>query len=168
MKGGTKWRGREPMKPSLIRNSWADLFTCRRCECTQEWDRLQRALNKLRSLRPRGGLPEGCLLLTALVTSWRVRRLPTWNSIIHQVLTSDFGTSHLRSLLCIRAGDAVDKSPFNGSTGATRRGHPGLSLRRDTLIDSLTRVLTRMPLTTRQPKDDQVDMTSCALVCRVH
>ena len=22
---GTKWRGREPMKPNLIRNTWADL-----------------------------------------------------------------------------------------------------------------------------------------------
>ena len=45
--------------------------------CTQGPDKFQSTLNKLWSLRPRGGVPEGCLLLTAAVTSWRVRRLPT-------------------------------------------------------------------------------------------
>ena len=36
-------------------------------------------------------------------------------------------------LLCILAGDTFDTPPFNGSTGATRRGHPGLTRRSDTL-----------------------------------
>ena len=47
------------------------------------------------ALQPRGGVPECCLQLTALVTSWLVRRLPTSNARVRQVLASDFGASLL-------------------------------------------------------------------------
>ena len=56
---------------------------------------------------------------------------PAWSSIIQQLLANNFGLSHLRSLRAALY--------FNGSTGATLRGHPKLSRSRaDTLIEMRT------------------------------
>ena len=68
-------------------------------------------------------------------------------SILRQVLANNFGLSLLCPLWSGRRDE--DKLSFNGSTGATLWGHPGLS-RGETHLWKC--VLTRMPLATRRPR----------------
>ena len=61
-------------------------------------------------------------------------------SRIHQDLASNFGLRLLRSLrAALYPGRGyVGKDPFDGSIGGTSQVHPGLSLRRDTLMEMRT------------------------------
>ena len=70
MKRETKWRGRKPMNPNLIRRPMQTSLRMYVLCVRLRWRQVPMNLeNKLWSLRPRVGVPEGCLLLTAAVTS---------------------------------------------------------------------------------------------------
>ena len=127
MKGETKWRGREPMKPNLIRAP-RDLPRLKvNAVCAPESgtgsnepqkyfgrsDHVE-ALSQLGPLRSRKGMSQ--------LGTPKMRQ--TSNI---QILAASAICCPLRTRTSPGRGDN-DRRPFDGSTGGTLRAHPGLSL----------------------------------------
>ena len=120
MKGETKWRGREPMKPNLIRAPRGLPRLKVSAVCAPEGsnepqkyfgrsDNVE-ALSQPRPLRPRKGMSQ--------------LGIPKMRQI-----QSSLGLGHLLSApdtYVPKAGN-MDRHPFDGSTGGTLRAHPGLA-----------------------------------------
>ena len=115
-----KWTGPDETKPHYNDHGRPASFG---------YDRSHRSLKELRSLCPRGGVKPDW---TAAVTFIKE---PAWNSIIQQVLANNLAQAYSAHCGHVRfqSKGNNDKPPFNGSTGATRRGHPGLTFVSDTL-----------------------------------
>ena len=123
-KKGTKWRGREPMKPHLIREpmqTWLKMYAL----CVHLRRRRVPMDPKKSSAAATYAVPKWLAALTALVT---YRHEPAWNSTIHQILANDYWPEPTLSAADYsgpgRRDD--DKLPFNGSTGACSGPSPCL------------------------------------------
>ena len=57
--------------------------------------------------------------------------------LIQQILANNSGISLPSDTYVPKPGN-MEKNPFDGSTGGAPRAHPGLSLRRDTVMDMRT------------------------------